>query len=62
MCKIKVYKVVLPSYYAWPNKNIILNVSYSEEDALKFIDSYPNMFLKLWLKIETDTVTVNDTD
>lgn len=59
---VKVYKVTLPSYYGWPNKNIILNVSYTEEDAKKFIENYPNVFLKVWLKIEIDTITVVDTD
>lgn len=60
--EVKVYKVCLPSYYAWPSKNIILNVSYTKEDADKFVENYPNVFLRAWLKIEVDTVTVRDTD
>lgn len=59
---VKVYKVCVPSYYAWPNKSIILNVSYTKEDAEKFIESYPNAFLKMWLTIETDVVSVQETD
>lgn len=59
---VRVYKVCLPSYYAWPSKNIILNVSYSEDDAKKFIKNYPNIFLQSWLKIEIDVVKVPDTD
>lgn len=59
---VKVYKVTLPSYYAWPTKNIILNVSYTEEDAKKFVESYPNLLLRPWLKIEVDIVPVHETD
>lgn len=59
---IKVYKVCLPSYYAWPSKNIILTVTYTEEDANKFILNYPNVFLRAWLKIEIDNVPIRETD
>lgn len=62
MPNVKVYKVCLPAIYAWPNKTIILKVAYTKEDAQKFINDYPNPFLKMWLTVETDVVNVNETD
>ena len=59
---IKIYKVCLPSYYAWPDKNVILKVCYTKEEAERFIESYPNMFLKMWLTIEWDVIPIRDTD
>jgi hypothetical protein len=59
---IKIYKVCLPSYYAWPNRHVILKVTYTKEEAEKFVQSYPHPFLKMWLTIECDVIPVRDTD
>lgn len=60
--KITVYKVCVPSYYAWPPGNIILKVCYTKKEAENYVESYPNPFVKLWLTIESDVLRYEDTD
>lgn len=60
--KVKVYKVCLPSYYAWPPGKVILKVCYTEANAEIYVASYPNVFLKPWLTIESEEITVESTD
>lgn len=59
---VKIYKVCLPSYYAWPPGNVILTVTYDLESAKKYIEEYPNLFLRPWLKIEVDEQYRGETD
>ena len=62
MLGVKVYKVCLPSYYAWPPGKVILKVCYTAEDAQRYIDEYPNPFMKVWLTVEVDTIEYPETD
>lgn len=59
---VKIYKVCLPSYYAWPPGNVILKVAYDLESAKKYVENYPNPFLRPWLKIEIEEQYQGDTD
>jgi len=59
---VKIYKVCLPSYYAYPSSNVILKVCFTAEEAQAYIDTYPNVFLRMWLTIESQKVEYKDTD
>lgn len=59
---VKIYKVTVPSIYAYPTWKVILNICYSENDARDYIEKYPNLFLKSWLSIETENIIIRDTD
>lgn len=59
---VRVHKVCVPSYYAWPSNKIILYVCYSKEEAERFIENHPNQFLKLWMTIEWDVLAIRETD
>jgi hypothetical protein len=62
MPNVTIYKVTVPSYYAYPSWNVILKVCYTKSDAEKYIDEYPNVFMKPWLTISMETVNIEDTD
>lgn len=62
MMDVKIYKVCLPSYYAYPSSNVILKVCFTEAEAQAYIDTYPNPFLRMWLTIETANVEYKETD
>lgn len=62
MTEVKVYKVCVPSYYAWPPGEIILKISYTREDAENYIKEYPNVFLRPWLTIKEEHIDVRETD
>lgn len=59
---VKIYKVTVPSIYAYPTWNIILKICYSEKDAKDYISSYPNPFIKSWLSIEVENISIQETD
>lgn len=59
---IKIYKVTVPSYYAYPSWKVILKLCYSKDDAKKYIDTYPNVIMRPWLSIEEEVVNVQETD
>lgn len=62
MDTIKIYKVTLPSWYAYPSWRVILKLCYSKEDAKKYIDSYPNIFMRVWLNVEEEYIDIQETD
>lgn len=62
MTRAKIYKVVVPSLLAWPPGNVILTTTFLEEDAQKYINEYPNLWLQGLMKIESELVTFHETD
>lgn len=62
MQPIKTYQVVISSLIGWPTGEVILHIAYNEPDAQTYIDSYPNLFMRPYLKIKPVTMRVEDTD
>lgn len=61
---VTIYKVVIAPYYSYYTRtlNPILKVSFSIEDAQKFIQEYPYFWIKPFLSIETETRLYRETD
>lgn len=59
---VTIYKVTVPSYYAYPSWKVIIKVCYTKEEAERFIENYPNLFLRSWLKIEPESFKYQATD
>lgn len=59
---VNVFKVCMPMYMTWPQTEVSLGVFFTEESAQKFVDEYPNLFIKPFLKIKMETVTYTETD
>jgi len=62
MIKATIYKVNMPSIYAWPPGNVTLASFFLEADALDYINSYPNMLLRPFLMIDREDITFHETD
>jgi hypothetical protein len=60
--KVIVYKVTAPSLLAWPPGNVTLHVSFSPEDAERYIRDYPNMFMRPLMRIEPSEADYIETD
>jgi hypothetical protein len=64
--KVSLYKVTIPSWavtwFPYSLNHICLNVSFLREDAEKYIEEYPNLFLRPLLSIEPTTVDIQETD
>lgn len=62
MQTVKIFKVTVPSYYAFPTWKVILKLCYTEDDARKYIDTYPNIMLRPWLSVEEEFIDIQETD
>jgi len=60
--KVKIFKVVIPSYLAWPPGNIILHISFLQDDAEKYIAAYPNVFLRTLMTVQPEDMECSETD
>ncbi len=60
--KVKIFKVVIPSYLAWPPGNVILQISFLQDDAEKYIAAYPNVFLRTLMTVQSEDMDVHATD
>ena len=59
---VNVYKVCMPMYMTWPKTEVTLGIFFSEESAEKFIEDYPNLFIRPFLKVKMETITYMETD
>jgi len=59
---VNIYKVCMPMYMTWPQTEVTLKVFFDPQSARKFIEDYPNLFVKPFLKIKKETVSYIDTD
>lgn len=46
-----IHKVVIPSLIGWPSQEVILYLANTERAAQHYIDTYPNIFLRNYLKV-----------
>lgn len=56
MKTITMYKVCVPSMFAWPVANVTIKVFFTKKAAEDFIKTYPNPFLKPLLTIYPEEV------
>lgn len=56
MKTITMYKVCVPSMFAWPVTNVMIRMFFTKKAAEEFVDSYPNPFLKPLLAIFPEEV------
>ena len=56
MKTVIMYKVCVPSMFAWPVTNVTIKVFFTKKAAEDFIDNYPNPFLKPLLTIYPEDV------
>jgi len=57
-----IYKVCVPSMFAWPVNNVTLKTFFSKGAAEKYIDEYPNALVKPFLFISMENVEYTETD
>lgn len=57
-----IYKVVMPSFLAWPATHVTLHIAFTEAGALNYIDNYPNIFTRHLLQIEPQLIVIRETD
>jgi hypothetical protein len=60
--QVTLYKVCLPSLVAWPPGMVTLKVAFSEEEAELYIASYPNIFLRPFMKVLKQELSIQETD
>jgi len=60
--KIIIFKVMIPSWIAWPPGKVIMKVCYSRESAESYISTYPNPLLSALMTIEDEYVYVTESD
>lgn len=41
----------------WPDQEVILYLGLTDKDAQEYIDNYPNMFLRNYMKIVPELLT-----
>lgn len=61
---VSIYKVVIAPCYSYYTRSInpILKVFFTSEEAEKFIQEYPFLWIKPFLSIETQTQVFQETD
>lgn len=59
---VNIYKVCMPMYMVWPQIEVSLGIFFTEEGANRFIEEYPNLFIKPFLKVKMETVSFSETD
>lgn len=62
MAKVKMYKVCVPSYLAYPTWKATIEICYTEEKAREYIKNYPNLLIQPLLFIEEYEVETPETD
>lgn len=62
MSAVKIYKVVVPSWFVWPMTQTTLKVTMTREAAERFVENYPNLALKWLMKIEEEEIEYPETD
>jgi len=56
MKTVTMYKVCVPSMFAWPVTNVTIKTFFTKKAAEDFIEEYPNPFLKPLLVIYPEDV------
>lgn len=61
---VTIYKVVVAPYFSYYTRSLnpILKVTFTKEEAEKYIRDYPFLWIKPFLSIETLTQQIRDTD
>jgi hypothetical protein len=60
--KVKIYKVCIPSFLAYPSWKASLEIYYTREEAEKYIQNYPNIMIASFLSIVEEEIRCYGTD